>query len=154
MVAVSADSTRFLLLSNALAAGMALILRWPLETLLWPYWIQSVIIGWYSRQRVLALKSFSTDGLTMNDQPVPETVASLRKVAGFFTLHYGFFHAVYLAFLVQRSAALSTWADVLMHYVIMPRFSAASPRSESRRPSYFGVFCTRTQGRPLRPFWK
>src|SRR6185369_12637722 len=73
---VTADSTRFLLISNAVAAGMALVLRWPVETLLWPYWIQSVIIGWYSRKRVLALKNFSTEGFTMNDAPVPATAAS------------------------------------------------------------------------------
>ncbi len=75
---VSADSTRFLLISNAVAAGMALLLRWPLETLLWPYWFQSVIIGWYSRKRILALKNFSTDGFTMNDRPVPQSPQSLR----------------------------------------------------------------------------
>ena len=106
---VTADSTRFLLISNAVAAGMALVLRWPLETLLWPYWIQSVIIGWYSRKRVLALKNFSTEGFTMNDAPVPATPESLHKVARFFTLHYGFFHAGYLAFLLNKGAPLSMW---------------------------------------------
>jgi hypothetical protein len=106
---VTADSTRFLLLSNALAAGMALVLRWPLETLLWPYWIQSVIIGWYSRKRMLALKNFSTDGFTMNDQPVPVEPKSLKQVARFFTLHYGFFHVGYLIFLLNKSAPLSPW---------------------------------------------
>jgi hypothetical protein len=106
---VTPDSTRFLLLSNALAAGMALVLRWPLETLLWPYWIQSVIIGWYSRKRILALKNFSTDGFTMNDRPVPVEPKSLKQVAGFFTLHYGFFHAAYLAFLLNKGAPLGMW---------------------------------------------
>ena len=106
---VTADSTRFLLISNALAAGMALILRWPLETLLWPYWIQSVIIGWYSRERILALKNFSTEGFTMNDRPVPVEPKSLRDVARFFTLHYGFFHAGYLVFLLVKSAPLDAW---------------------------------------------
>lgn len=106
---VSAESTRSLLISNAIAAGMALVLHWPLETLLWPYWFQSVIIGWYSRKRVLALKNFSTDGLTMNGQTVPVEPQSLRKVARFFTLHYGFFHAGYLAFLLNKGAALDLW---------------------------------------------
>jgi len=106
---VSADSTRFLLISNAVAAGMALLLRWPLETLLWPYWFQSVIIGWYSRKRILALKNFSTDGFTMNDRPVPQSPQSLGTVARFFTLHYGFFHAGYLVFLLNKSAPLGLW---------------------------------------------
>ena len=106
---VTSESTRSLLLSNALAAGMALVLHWPIETLLWPYWFQSVIIGWYSRKRVLALKSFSTDGLTMNGQPVPVEPRSLRSVARFFTLHYGFFHAVYLTFLLNKGTPLGVW---------------------------------------------
>jgi Family of unknown function (DUF6498) len=106
---VTAESTRSLLLSNAVAAGMALVLHWPLETLLWPYWFQSVIIGWYSRKRVLALKNFSTDGLTMNGQPVPVEPQSLRRVARFFTMHYGFFHAGYLAFLLNKAAPLGLW---------------------------------------------
>src|SRR5262245_10597559 len=106
---VTADSTRFLLLSNALAAGMALVLRWPLETLLWPYWIQSVIIGWYSRKRILALKNFSTDGFTMHDKPVPVEPKSLKLTAGFFSLHYGFFHVGYLAFLLGKGDPLGMW---------------------------------------------
>jgi hypothetical protein len=106
---VTAESTRLLLFSNALATVLALILRWPLETLLWPYWIQSVVIGWYSRRRMLALTEFSTDGLTMNDKPVPATPASLRSTANFFTLHYGFFHAGYLVFLASKTSGLSAW---------------------------------------------
>jgi hypothetical protein len=106
---VSPESIRFLLLANALTAILAVVLRWPLETLLWPYWIQSVIIGWYSRRRILALRQFSTEGFKINDQPVPETAESLRKTANFFTLHYGFFHVGYFAFLVTRAAGLSHW---------------------------------------------
>jgi hypothetical protein len=104
---VSPQSTRLLLLSNALTAIVALVLRWPLETLLWPYWIQSVVIGWYSRRRILSLRQFSTDGFRINDRPVPENAESLRKTASFFTLHYGLFHAAYGAFLVSRAAGLT-----------------------------------------------
>jgi hypothetical protein len=106
---VSPESTRLLLLSNALTAILALVLRWPLETLLWPFWIQSIVIGWYSRRRILSLRQFSTEGFRINDQPVPETPASLRKTASFFALHYGFFHVGYGAFLVSRAAGLALW---------------------------------------------
>jgi hypothetical protein len=105
---ITAD-TRNLILANAAATALALVLRWPLDTLLWPYWIQSVIIGWYSRRRILALHEFSTDGLTMNNRPVPPTPQSLRSVAWFFTFHYGFFHFVYLVFLINRTPVLSKW---------------------------------------------
>lgn len=106
---VSPQSTGLLILSNALTALLALVLRWPLETLLWPYWIQSVIIGWYSRRRMLSLQRFSTDGFEMNGEPVPETPEALRRTANFFTLHYGFFHVGYCAFLVNRTTTLSQW---------------------------------------------
>ena len=35
--------------TNLAAIAIAWWQHWPLVTLLWPYWIQSVIIGWYSR---------------------------------------------------------------------------------------------------------
>ena len=41
-------SSRNLLLSNAATLGAALVLHWDLGWLLWPYWIQSVIVGWYA----------------------------------------------------------------------------------------------------------
>jgi hypothetical protein len=106
---VTRESTRLLLISNAIAAVLAIALKWPLETLLWPYWIQSVFIGWYSRQRMLALKQFSTQGLKMNGKPVPETPQALRSTANFFAFHYGGFHLGYFAFLAQRSSVLSVW---------------------------------------------
>jgi Family of unknown function (DUF6498) len=106
---VNAEGTRNLVLANAVTVALALILHWPLNTLLWPFWVQSVIIGWYSRRRILSLTNFSTDGFTMNHQPVPPTPESLRFVARFFTFHYGFFHFGYLAFLVKRTPAFAWW---------------------------------------------
>ena len=98
-----ASATTGLLISNALTLVMALILKWPLAFVLWPYWIQSVIIGWYARKRMLALKKFSTEGFTSNDQPVPENEKGKRSTASFFVLHYGFFHFGYLVFLLDMA---------------------------------------------------
>ncbi len=61
--------------ANVLTLIMAVWQHWSLLGLLWPFWIQSVIIGWYARQRILKLQQFSTEGLTMNDQAVAETAA-------------------------------------------------------------------------------
>ncbi|HSU77645.1 MAG TPA: DUF6498-containing protein, partial [Burkholderiales bacterium] len=83
--------------TNVVAIGIAWWQHWPLVTLLWPYWMQSVIIGWYSRKRILALHDFSlanTDGF---DQGSPEKTK--RHTARFFVLHYGIFHLVYAIFL-------------------------------------------------------
>lgn len=103
------SSTSGLLLSNGLTLVMALILKWPLALVIWPYWIQSIIIGWYARKRMLALKKFSTEGFTSNDQPVPENEKGKRSTASFFVLHYGFFHFAYLMFLLGTVKLDSPW---------------------------------------------
>ena len=92
-------------LAGLVAANLfALIVAWltgmTLRDMMLIYWIQSVIIGLSNVLRILSLDRFSTDGVTMNNVPVPATTASKYKVAGFFTLHYGFFHFVYLEFIV------------------------------------------------------
>jgi hypothetical protein len=83
--------------TNLVAIGIAWWQHWPLVTLLWPYWMQSVIIGWYSRKRILALRDFSLANTNGFDRGSPE--ATKRQTARFFTLHYGVFHLVYALFL-------------------------------------------------------
>jgi len=48
------------------------VFQWKVAWLLWPFWIQSVIIGVYARKRMLDLAQFSTEGFTSNERPVPE----------------------------------------------------------------------------------
>ena len=62
-------SARHLLLSNAATLVAGLLLHWNVSALLWPYWMQSVIIGWYARKRMLTLDQFSTSGFTSNGEP-------------------------------------------------------------------------------------
>jgi len=95
---------RNLLLSNGATLAAALALHWDVAWLLWPYWIQSVIIGWYARKRMLALDRFSTEGFTSSGHTVPEDAQGKRSTANFFALHYGAFHAGYLAFLIGAHA--------------------------------------------------
>ncbi len=92
-------STLALLGSNALTLLLALAFDWETGWLVWPYWIQSVVIGWYARKRMLALRNFTTEGFTSGGQRVSEDEAGKRSTATFFSLHYGFFHAVYVVFL-------------------------------------------------------
>lgn len=106
-------SARNLLLSNAATLAAALVFDWNVGWLLWPYWMQSVIIGWYARKRMLALHRFSTEGFTSNDKRVPEDESGKRSTANFFTLHYGFFHVGYLVFLVAGHA-IGSWRDALI----------------------------------------
>lgn len=105
------SAARNLIIANAMTLIAAVIFEWPLGWLLWPYWIQSVVIGAYARKRMLNLDRFSTDGFTANDQPVPENENGKRKTARFFVVHYGFFHLGYLMFL-QAMSPVRSWYDL------------------------------------------
>ena len=60
-------SARNLVLANAATLAGALYFDWNVGWLLWPYWMQSVVIGWYARKRMLSLHRFSTEGFTSNE---------------------------------------------------------------------------------------
>ncbi|TVQ50701.1 MAG: hypothetical protein EA371_00100 [Gammaproteobacteria bacterium] len=100
-------AVRGILLANGMTLLMALWQGWSVLQLMWPFWVQSLIIGWYARQRMLKLTAFCTEGMKINNRPVKPTPASQRNIANFFALHYGGFHLVYLVFLV----ALTTTTD-------------------------------------------
>lgn len=95
-------SARNLILANAATLALAVAFEWDVGWLMWPYWIQSVIIGIYAWRRMMSLRDFTTEGLKSNGRPVPETEAGKRSTATFFLLHYGFFHFVYLVFLLAE----------------------------------------------------
>jgi hypothetical protein len=86
--------------ANGLTIVLAVWQGWGLVHLLWPFWIQSVVIGLYWRQRILRLEEFCTEGFRINDQPVEPTPETQRQTANFFALHYGGFHFGYLVFLL------------------------------------------------------
>lgn len=89
-----------ILLVNGVNLIIALWQDWSVLQLLWPFWIQSVIIGWFARQRILSLTEFCTEGLQVDGRFVEPTEETQRKSARDFGLHFGFFHAVYLIFLL------------------------------------------------------
>ena len=89
-----------ILLTNALTLIIAMWQSWSVLQLLWPFWLQSVIIGWYARQRILLLTRFCTKGVRINNRAVAPTVETQQKTALFFALHYGFFQLFYLIVLL------------------------------------------------------
>jgi hypothetical protein len=105
------SSAPALVTANLVTLIVALWLDWGPGMLMWPYWIQSVVIGYYARKRMLNLHAFSTSGLTSNGKAVPETVEGKRSAAGFFAFHYGFFHFGYLVFLLGMHS-FEAWYDV------------------------------------------
>ncbi len=74
-----------LLGANLLTLGIALWREWGLLPLLWPYWIQSVLVGLFAWLRIRAAQ---------------RRPAGLALEAGHFASHYGFGHLVYLGFLI------------------------------------------------------
>lgn len=107
------NSMRALIASNLVTLAIALIENWSLSVLLFIYWTQSVVIGAFHIKRMLNLRSFSTSGLKMNGRPVEATPRSKRQIAAFFAMHYGFFHLVYLVFVltaVGSDGGLSAFA--------------------------------------------
>jgi hypothetical protein len=86
--------------TNLVTLIIAVWQQWGLVQLLWPFWAQSVIIGYYARQRILKLQDFCTEGMGSGGQQWENTPQTLRSIANFFALHYGFFHFAYLAFLL------------------------------------------------------
>jgi len=101
-----------LVLANALALIVALWLGWSLVELMMVFWAQSVAIGIANVFRILALEKFSTANFTINDRAVDPTPGTKRQVALFFLAHYGFFHAVYLVFLLSTEEGAGIFASL------------------------------------------
>jgi hypothetical protein len=96
-------SLTVLLLSNLFTIVLALVQQWDVHILMWIYWGQSVVIGYFNVHRILGLEKFSTSGFRINNRPVKPTRATQRQTAVFFAMHYGIFHLVYMFFLLSAS---------------------------------------------------
>lgn len=93
-----------ILLSNVLVIIFALIGNWDLGPMMLIYWAQSVIIGFFHFFRIILLRNFTTEGMTNNGQPVPNNAKGKWSTALFFAVHFGFFHLVYVIFILGFGA--------------------------------------------------
>jgi len=106
-----------LLLSNIATIFFAIIGNWNLLTIMWVYWFQSIIIGFFSFIRILQTKKFSTQKLQASKQttlpPSPQMSPQNAKifVAFFFLFHYGLFHFVYLISLLVASKLVGAYGS-------------------------------------------
>lgn len=116
-------SSLALILSNVFTLLVAVVGGWTLADLMWIYWGQSVVIGYYNWQRIRLLQDFSTENFQINDQSVEPTPATRRQVATFFAVHYGFFHLAYLVFLLGEGGRIGT-LDMLATLVCVGLFAA------------------------------
>lgn len=95
----SDTSTISLLFANLLIIFFAVVQKWDVSTVLWVYWMQSIIIGFFQFLKILSLKKFSTENFKINNQPASPTTQTKTFTAFFFAFHYGFFHFIYAIFL-------------------------------------------------------
>ncbi len=135
------SSALSLVTANLITIVLALYEGWNLHELMIIYWVQSVIIGYFSFRRILDLKQFSTENFKMNNVRPPENEKTKRSTATFFALHYGGFHAGYLAFLVANEQAFQgSWlvlAICIVVFYVNHRYSYAynKEQDENRKPN-------------------
>ena len=68
-------------------------------TVVWIYWVQSIIIGLFNFFDLLTIKKYDASNFKMNDQPLQP--GNKGCTAYFFFLHFGFFHVAYAFFLLM-----------------------------------------------------
>jgi hypothetical protein len=95
-----------LLVSNLIVIAWAVLKKWDIGEVLWVYWCQSVIIGFFWFFKLLSLKQFSTKDMVKDEIPVRPTKETKFEIALFFCMHFGIFHYVYLAFLTSSFASV------------------------------------------------
>ncbi len=101
-----------IVLMNVIVIVVALVSGEGLVMMMWPYWIQSVVIGYYNVRRLQKLQRFSTDGLKINGREVDPTPSTRRQTWVFFTLHFGLFHFVYMMFLLAFSSGVMAGSGI------------------------------------------
>lgn len=66
-------------------------------TVVWIYWLQSVIIGFFNFVDLLTIKNYDAGDTKINGQPLTEK--SRGCLPWFFAMHFGIFHLVYMIFI-------------------------------------------------------
>jgi hypothetical protein len=94
-------SETILLGSNVLAIFLAIVLHYDFAIVIWSYWFESIIIGMY------AVASMLFTGLR-GKMPLISYIAG----AGFFIVHYGLFHFVYMMFLAFMPITALEWGQI------------------------------------------
>ncbi|MCJ7576737.1 MAG: DUF6498-containing protein [Dehalococcoidia bacterium] len=89
-----------LLVTNGVTIAFAVIQDWNVLALMWVYWFQNIVIGFFSFLRIRRLREFSTEGFSINGHSVEPTEQTKNDTARFFLLHYGGFHLGYFIFLL------------------------------------------------------
>jgi hypothetical protein len=128
-----------ILVSNVYTMYVAKTEQWSLDQLMLPYWVQSIVIGWYARRRILALRGFSVEGVSVDDEPLPETRATRSTIANFVMALFGGYCFllglwVFRFFPADRYGAPSTYATAeLLETAVASLLFVLAQQVEHRR---------------------
>lgn len=96
-----------ILAANAATVVVALWQGWPLAHLMWPFWLQSIVIGWFARKRILALESYAEGGFLLDGRSPRLRPRTQREYANLLVLQYGLAHVLYLGLMVETLPAIT-----------------------------------------------
>lgn len=105
-----------LLVVNLFTIIAAVYQGWDFNTLIWIYFIQSLIIGFFQFLKIWTVKNYRFDNINfqVNGKKVKPYAQMNKAVAGFFVIHYGGFHAAYLLWLIQEVPLQNSKAIIYM----------------------------------------
>lgn len=99
-----------LIAANIITIVLAIIQNWDVATVMFIYWVQSIIIGLFTVISLLTAVEIPPNPDKDTGIP-PKPVSAFQEkwgfpifkcgLAGFFVLHYGFFHYAYYFFIVE-----------------------------------------------------
>ena len=69
-------------------------------TVVWIYWLQSIIIGFFNFIDLLTIKNYDTASFKVNNQPLNDK--NKGCLPWFFLVHFGIFHFVYMVFIAVQ----------------------------------------------------
>jgi len=93
----------FVLIFNAFLAWGYTDRLFSFDTIVWIYFFQSVLLGIGNAVRMAFLRDFTAENFTINGQQAVSKSKTKWASIVFFLVHYGFFHFVYLIFLIVGS---------------------------------------------------
>jgi hypothetical protein len=140
------QSAKNLLAANALAVLLVVLDNWDLGFALVVFWWQNVIIGIFNVIRILTYPDEFLKGATISKGNTPvlsgEKAAKTAKIflAGFFAVHYGFFHFGYYSFLAQYFKTVNAGLVFLMIAVffLQEGYAYLASRFNGEKPADLG----------------
>ncbi|HLD59388.1 MAG TPA: DUF6498-containing protein [Candidatus Bilamarchaeaceae archaeon] len=92
MFGLQDNSSKVLVLANLTSILLAVIFSYSFISIMWAYWFESIILGFFAVLSLLSKAYFSKEKNT-----IPTGLVIFMVV--FFIIHYGIFHFVYAGFL-------------------------------------------------------